>query len=227
MKIKIITILLVILLTTVIISAEKDSDLDGIPDADDILPFDYDNDGMPDTWEQRNNLAYDQYNANDDPDNDGIINIDEYRQGTNPNRNDKENASTTKAKGLDEETKELMKKVGIAFLAGIAFFLIIWFIIKLTKKEENKIPELRELPTLVTKKKTVAQPIKKPVKHRKKIKKKEDVYIMLPIKKEYKNNFERLKELTKSKNSDIFLKLKNSVQDYNNEKTIKKLKEIK
>src|SRR3989338_5459757 len=45
---------------------------------------DYDKDGMPDAWEKRNSLRFDINDAKLDPDKDGIKNIDEYLQGTNP-----------------------------------------------------------------------------------------------------------------------------------------------
>ena|GEM_PF-5879778 len=47
-------------------------------------PDDTDNDGLPDSWENLylNGL---QYGKNDDPDNDGLINIFEYQRGTHPN----------------------------------------------------------------------------------------------------------------------------------------------
>ncbi|MBW2975196.1 thrombospondin type 3 repeat-containing protein [Candidatus Woesearchaeota archaeon] len=76
-------------------SAEtKDSDLDGIEDSKDKFPFDYDNDGMPDIWEKRNSLRYDVSDADEDPDNDGIKNIDEYKGGTNPMVSDKRAGGT-------------------------------------------------------------------------------------------------------------------------------------
>ena len=59
-----------------------DTDDDGIPDATDT---DDDNDGMPDTWEIQNGL--DSLNAVDatlDPDNDTLINLEEYQRSTNP-----------------------------------------------------------------------------------------------------------------------------------------------
>lgn len=44
---------------------------------------DIDNDGLEDEWEFRELLAY-TYGPNDDPDGDGIINLDEYNGGTDP-----------------------------------------------------------------------------------------------------------------------------------------------
>lgn len=46
---------------------------------------DTDNDGMPDTWEDRYGFnSYDPSDAILDADNDGVTNIEEYQQGTNP-----------------------------------------------------------------------------------------------------------------------------------------------
>jgi hypothetical protein len=80
----IILTLLIVSLLNHVFAEPKDSDLDGISDAEDEFPFDYDNDGMPDIWEKRNGLRYDAVDANEDPYNDGITNIEEYKQGTNP-----------------------------------------------------------------------------------------------------------------------------------------------
>lgn len=76
--------LLLLSINYVSCNEERDSDLDGIYDSIDRYPFDYDNDGMPDIWEKKGGLRYDVSNANEDPDNDGIKNVDEYKQGTDP-----------------------------------------------------------------------------------------------------------------------------------------------
>jgi len=82
-----------------------DSDKDGVPDAQDAFPFDPtetldtdhdrlgnnadpddDNDGMPDNWEIL--YGFDPLNKNDaldDPDNDGVSNLDEFLAKTEPN----------------------------------------------------------------------------------------------------------------------------------------------
>lgn len=48
------------------------------------INFDYDSDGMPDAWEAQNGLNPLQNDAQEDPDNDGIVNIDEYTLSFNP-----------------------------------------------------------------------------------------------------------------------------------------------
>ncbi len=49
--------------------------------------IDTDHDGLPDGWEQAYLFGL-QFGANDDPDHDGVSNIDEYRLGTHPFRPD-------------------------------------------------------------------------------------------------------------------------------------------
>ena len=82
----------------------KDSDNDGIPDDKDAFPnnpkewldtdkdgtgnnadLDDDNDGMPDTWEVKYGFnPLDSADAQQDSDGDGVANIDEYKQKTDP-----------------------------------------------------------------------------------------------------------------------------------------------
>jgi hypothetical protein len=77
-----------------------DSDGDGINDADDDNPgsaLDADGDGMPDDWESSFDILAEA--ETDDHDGDGILNIDEYRAGTNPtvsNAVDGDNATELK-----------------------------------------------------------------------------------------------------------------------------------
>ena len=79
-----ISVFIILIALAIIASAEKDSDLDGIPDSRDKYIFDYDNDGMPDICEKKNGLRYYINDAKGDIDGDGIININEYKQGTSP-----------------------------------------------------------------------------------------------------------------------------------------------
>ena len=63
-----------------------DFDGDGIPD---IVDDDDDNDGMPDAWEIANGLnPLDRSDAQFDSDVDGLINLQEYLKGTNPQKAD-------------------------------------------------------------------------------------------------------------------------------------------
>ena len=50
-----------------------------------VSATDTDGDGMPDAWETQYGLnPNDPSDADDDNDSDGVINLDEYKDGTNP-----------------------------------------------------------------------------------------------------------------------------------------------
>ncbi len=68
---------------------DTDTDSDGTPDCNDP---DDDNDGMPDDYEQTHGFnPLDALDANDDPDGDGLANLDEYNLGTDPHDIDSDN----------------------------------------------------------------------------------------------------------------------------------------
>jgi hypothetical protein len=76
---------------TVVITVLLDTDRDGTPDVTDL---DDDNDGMPDTWESQNGLnPLDSTDASADPDEDGVTNLEEYQNDTDPNTNNSQASS--------------------------------------------------------------------------------------------------------------------------------------
>ncbi len=75
----------------------QDSDLDGVPDGEDVEPlnpryrFDSDNDGLPDAWEIENGLDENTADRWLDLDGDYATNLQEYLQGTLANTPDTDN----------------------------------------------------------------------------------------------------------------------------------------
>lgn len=66
---------------------EIDNGYDPLDPNDHPAFVDDDNDGLPDEWE-RDNFGNLDYGPNDDPDGDGLINREEYKARTNPNKYD-------------------------------------------------------------------------------------------------------------------------------------------
>jgi hypothetical protein len=68
---------------------DQDDDNDGIDDfRDPDNSNDWDQDGMPNDWEQQNGLDPLKNDAAEDADGDGLTNLQEYQQGTNPKDKD-------------------------------------------------------------------------------------------------------------------------------------------
>ena len=74
-----------------------DTDGDGLKDDDEVMGYgtdpnspDSDADGMPDGWEKKHGLHPMKRDADDDPDRDGLTNLEEYFNETNPQRDDTE-----------------------------------------------------------------------------------------------------------------------------------------
>jgi hypothetical protein len=147
-KIKKEVMLLVLLLLMPSILA-LDSDRDGINDENDLYPFDFDNDQMPDKWELQNNLPHDRVNDKEDPDKDGLSNLEEFQKRTNPLLND------TDGDKIDDYTETIQKTDPtkknktiwplIVFPILIILFVLILFLLKKYKlllllfKEETKL----------------------------------------------------------------------------------------
>ncbi len=102
---------------------------------------DFDKDGMPDSWEKKYNLRYDVNDANLDPDNDGLTNLQEYEQGTDPLVYDKKNTFfATIFSFFGENILKIF--LGIAAIVIIYFFfkIVVEFSkIKRKKKKKEKV----------------------------------------------------------------------------------------
>ena len=102
---------------------DLDSDGDGIPDADegtddidgDGIPnfrdIDSDGDGMPDGWEADNGLnPWDSGDAGDDPDDDGLTNLEEWQHDTDPYDSDTDGDGYSDGEEVDSGTDPLDPK---------------------------------------------------------------------------------------------------------------------
>lgn len=83
---------------------------------------DRDDDGMPDDWEERYGLnPYDPADASQDEDNDGVTNLEEYQQGTNPLK--KISSSTEILERLEKNWAYLIASLIIFFvIIGLAWY---------------------------------------------------------------------------------------------------------
>ena len=78
---------------------------DRVIKAFDCYAIDDDGDGMPSVWELQYGLnPFDPSDANQDPDKEGLINLDEYRYGTNPFNNDTDGGGATDKEEVDKGT---------------------------------------------------------------------------------------------------------------------------
>lgn len=85
---------------------------------------DFDSDGMPDSWEKKYNLKYDVNDANEDADDDGLTNLQEYEEGSDPLVPDiKIN--------LFEMVFGFLGEYIVKFLLGIAVLIILYFVVRI------------------------------------------------------------------------------------------------
>jgi len=123
MKNKLLLVMIMLIVFPLATAEEKDSDLDGIPNSEDRYPFDYDNDKMPDSWEKKYDLNHEVDDANEDLDEDGISNLDEYKQGTDPSSEEIEEEKEIKEVELLAPKKDSsFLWWGGIILAGIVIF---------------------------------------------------------------------------------------------------------
>ncbi|HLC65768.1 MAG TPA: hypothetical protein VJI46_06625 [Candidatus Nanoarchaeia archaeon] len=137
--------LFLVILLVIPLSYAVDSDLDGIPDANDPYPLDYDNDGMPDSWETKNGLSFDRDNTLEDPDGDGLKNLDEFTYKTDPNSADTDGDEIPDREELEKGLNPLERNFrpsfglilfvlfGAVFIAAALFFIF-------RKKEPEESP---------------------------------------------------------------------------------------
>jgi hypothetical protein len=138
-KIKKEVIFLVLLLLIPPILA-LDSDRDGLNDEKDPYPYDFDNDKMPDKWELQNNLPHDRINDKEDPDEDGLSNLEEFQKRTNPLLKDTDGDQIDDYTELIElktdptKKNKTLKPLVIPSLLIIFFIFILFLIIKFKPK---------------------------------------------------------------------------------------------
>lgn len=147
-------LLIILLLLSVFgIASESDSDFDTIPDFKDKYPYDFDNDGLPDSYESLYHLDKMKVNSGDsdldglsdikeynlsllgfnsdptklDTDSDGLSDLEEYEKGTNPNN----------------RFSPIDKKIPI--LGGVLLALLIVYIFLHT----SDLSKLKEITTLI------------------------------------------------------------------------------
>jgi hypothetical protein len=108
-----ILVLFVLLIQPAYSQSKSDSDKDGIPDISDRFPLDYDNDGMPDSWEKTHGLRWDINDARLDRDNDGVTNLQEYEN------------SLVVEEGLSDKIKKVPTETILWSVLAIGIILII------------------------------------------------------------------------------------------------------
>jgi len=147
---------------------QADVDEDGIGDECDP---DSDNDGLPDSFEQKYFDCVTCAQPNDDPDNDGLTNSDEYSYNTNPMKADSDGDGHDDLKEINEGTDPLDSSskpgggilkyfliiFGLAVLSGGGYFGYMYFL-----KNKPFVPP-KEPPIKEPIKK---EPIRKPPLHR-------------------------------------------------------------
>lgn len=83
---------------------------------------DTDDDGMPDDWEERYSLnPYDSNDASQDQDNDGITNLEEYQQGTNPLK------KISSSSEIFERLQENWAYLAASLIVFIIIILLAWY----------------------------------------------------------------------------------------------------
>ena len=136
----------------------SDSDSDGLDDGEEVntyntnpLSVDSDSDGMDDLWEVTNGTDPTTDDANDDPDEDGLTNIEEYNHNTLPMNNDTDSDGYLDGEEVEAGTDPLNSSdypiaadgpnlgliIGIAGGAGVAVAITAYILIRKRKAKKT------------------------------------------------------------------------------------------
>lgn len=99
---------------------------------------DFDNDGIPDSWEKKYDLKYDVNDADEDPDNDGLTNLEEYKQGTNPLMADKVKKDFSISKFFKDNGFTILFVIVVLIIIFLAYIVFREFLILQQKRKKVK-----------------------------------------------------------------------------------------
>lgn len=120
-----------------------DSDRDGVPDDQDLYPFDYDNDEIPDTWESQNSLQPSVSDSLDDSDNDGLSNWEEFQSETDPTSVDSDGDGMSDLDEIRTGRDPLVPEHLAWFWVGIVLVIVVlaaggWYVYTRLKTRKNQ-----------------------------------------------------------------------------------------
>jgi hypothetical protein len=119
---------------------------------------DFDNDGMPDSWELLNGLRYDVVDSHEDPDNDGLSNLEEYLLKTDPHSSDTDGDSISDYKEYKKGTDPLSKERIVWPLIVFPILIILGvFVLFLFEKYHLDLVIIEKWKEYKTKKKPVVE----------------------------------------------------------------------
>ena len=143
-KINLFMVLCVLQICTLPYVSAVDTDQDGIEDNVDLYPNDFDNDGMPDSWEMQYGLRFDYSgDASEDLDADGVVNLQEFRTNTDPTILNSQKQTT-----VPEQFSpiSIIKYMLIGIVVALVVLIALLIYMKLKKKPEQVMAETKVLP---------------------------------------------------------------------------------